>query len=513
VLRFSNDVARRQISGFRNAINLPAFVSLLLLTILLVAYTAPSAASSSSAAPALAAGGVRFAAIGDYGSNSSNELAVANLIKSWNPEFIITLGDNNYSSGSASTIDTNIGKYYHDYISPYIGSFKPGSSNNRFFPALGNHDWMTSGAVPYLNYFVLPNNERYYTFTQGPVEFFAIDSDSHEPDGISVTSAQAAWLHQRLSASTAVWKIVYFHHPPYSSGASHGSTTALQWPFQQWGASAVLSGHEHDYERIIHDGIPYMVNGLGGASIYKFSTPVAGSQVRFNGTYGAQLIEADSEHITFQFYSIAGGGRLIDSYTVSASGGGAGATATVVPTATTTNAPTSTPVTPTPVVTNTPVPTSTPANLSSITLKPSADGYISETSPTSNFGASTTLRTDGSPIQRSYLRFDVPTLSGSITSATLRIYANSAVSVGYTVHVTNAGWGEATLNFSNAPAFGAGVGNSGAISSNSWTQVNVTNVVTGAGQYNFVVDTTSSTATSLSSREGANPPQLIVNAG
>ncbi len=66
---------------------------------------------------------IRFAAIGDYGSNIHHELEVADLVKSWNPEFIITLGDNNYLEGAAETIDANIGKYYHEFIYPYVGNY------------------------------------------------------------------------------------------------------------------------------------------------------------------------------------------------------------------------------------------------------------------------------------------------------------------------------------------------------------------------------------------------------
>ncbi|PYV85585.1 MAG: alkaline phosphatase, partial [Acidobacteria bacterium] len=57
---------------------------------------------------------VRFAVIGDYGTAGQNELDVSSLVKSWNPDFIITVGDNNYPDGWASTIDRNIGQYYHD---------------------------------------------------------------------------------------------------------------------------------------------------------------------------------------------------------------------------------------------------------------------------------------------------------------------------------------------------------------------------------------------------------------
>ena len=189
---------------------------------------------------------------------------------------------------------------------------------NRFFPSLGNHDWLaTSGTPPlpqpYLDFFSLPGNERYYTFTQGDVQFFALDSDSREPDGITASSPQAQWLQAQLAASPAVWKVVYFHHASYSSGP-HGNTADLQWPFRDWGASVVLSGHDHDYERLTVGGLTYLVNGLGGDSKYAFGAPVVGSQVRYNEDYGALLVDADQAAMTFQFLNRAG--TIIDTYTL-----------------------------------------------------------------------------------------------------------------------------------------------------------------------------------------------------
>lgn len=254
---------------------------------------------------------LRFAVIGDYGSGSQNEADIANLVNSWAPDLIITTGDNNYPGGSATTIDDNIGQFYHTFISPYLGSYGDGADLNRFFPSLGNHDWISSGAQPYLDYFTLPGNERYYDFVWGPVHFFALDSDSHEPDGVGSSSTQAAWLTSRLADSSVPWKIVYMHHPPYSSG-NHGDIEWMQWPFQAWGASAVLSGHDHTYERIILNGFPYFVNGLGGKSRYNFYTPVPGSQVRYNQDYGAMLVEATEYRLTFQFINRQG--EIIDQY-------------------------------------------------------------------------------------------------------------------------------------------------------------------------------------------------------
>jgi tartrate-resistant acid phosphatase type 5 len=264
---------------------------------------------------------VRFAVIGDYGAHSRAEQDVANLVTSWQPDLIITTGDNNYGNGTAGTIDLNIGQFYSAFIYPYYGRYTTSNPSpvNRFFPTLGNHDWHTGNAQPYIDYLTLPGNERYYDFVWGPVQFFALDSDRHEPDGITSDSAQAAWLKDRLAASTATWKVVYLHHPPFSSGP-HGSTPALQWPYAEWGASAVLAGHDHTYERIMKDGLPYFVNGLGGGSRYSFQEAVAGSQVRYRADYGAMLVEATCRTITFQFYTRQG--DLVDVFVLHAPDGG-----------------------------------------------------------------------------------------------------------------------------------------------------------------------------------------------
>jgi len=248
---------------------------------------------------------LRFAVIGDYGLAGQGESDVASRVASWSPDLILTVGDNNYPSGSQPTIDANIGQYYQAFICPYNGAYGSGASANRFFPALGNHDWVATGAQPYLDFFSLPGNERYYDFVQGPVHFYVIDSDAQETDGIAEGSVQATWLQGMLVASTSIWDIVLFHHAPYSSGP-HGSTTALQWHFQQWGADAVIAGHDHTYERIVVNGFPYFVNGVGGSSRYAFGTPVEGSVRRYNSDFGAMLVDATDSNLVFQFITRTG---------------------------------------------------------------------------------------------------------------------------------------------------------------------------------------------------------------
>ena len=264
---------------------------------------------------------VTFGVIGDFGMGNQAESDVANLVKSWNPDFIITVGDNNYPDGEASTIDRNIGYDYHQFINPYLGLFGSGSTDiNKFWPVPGNHDWRTANLQPYRDYFTLPNNEYYYNIQIGDIEFFMIDSDPHTPDGYSYDSDQGNWIKQKVLASTARWKIAVFHHAAFSSDDNHGNTEYMQWPFEEWGIDAVLSGHAHTYEKIMKDdnndgdSLVYFVNGLGGASRYSFITPVEGSKVRYNSDWGAMKVTQNQNELLFQFFNRAG--DLIDSYLI-----------------------------------------------------------------------------------------------------------------------------------------------------------------------------------------------------
>jgi len=181
--------------------------------------------------------------------------------------------------------------------------------------------------------------------------------------------------------------------------------------------------------------------------------------------------------------------------------------------------PTALPPTAIPTQTNLPANTPTsaimPTNTSSasnITLIPVADSYVNSGSPTTNYGSATTFRVDGSPIVRSYLRFDVQELNGRVSRATLRIFANSAASAGAVANsVSDNSWTESTINYNNAPPVGNTLGSSGAFGAGVWISIDVTSYITGNGTYNLALTTPGSTAISLASREsGTNAPQLVI---
>lgn len=283
---------------------------------------------------------VRFAVIGDYGQSgaaSSPAGRVAAMVSAWNPGFVVTVGDNMYGN-TRTDWSALVGAHYGQFIlrDPLHPErfLEQTSRVQRFFPALGNHDAEGNDITGYEEYFhLVPGGvgrlpagsggrgvhtrvADYYDFVRGPVHFFVLDSH-HALTTPASMAAKKAWLQAGLAAErTAKWKVVVMHHPAHSS-ASHGSDPAMQWPFREWGVTGVLQGHDHAYERIVRDDLPYFVNGAGGAGLYGFrNPPEQGSLSRWNQSHGAMLVTADDRRMEFRFLSVDGDGQgmLRDSF-------------------------------------------------------------------------------------------------------------------------------------------------------------------------------------------------------
>lgn len=303
-------------------------------------------------------GATVLAAVGDLGSSQIGATHVASLVgsASWQSDFVLALGDNsggNYALGSPEW-DEVIGKRYGQFIQKRSGAGAQAyphqtSEVQRFFPVVGDHDRdLASGSISgYLDYFhsapgesagrlpagVHDDSQSYYDVRlpieggAGSVHVFAMDSEAfaYSPES---QSSQIEWLRDGLRNSTATWKFVTMHSPPYSSSL-HNSNPLYQLPFQQWGAHAVLSGHDHVYERVLatnagESDMPYFVNGLGGSNIYPFTANRApGSEFRYNQNFGAMRITVSDDEAAFEFFSIdsyggeqAANGTLVDSLTL-----------------------------------------------------------------------------------------------------------------------------------------------------------------------------------------------------
>jgi VCBS repeat-containing protein len=156
-----------------------------------------------------------------------------------------------------------------------------------------------------------------------------------------------------------------------------------------------------------------------------------------------------------------------------------------------------------------------------LTLGPVADAQVNDGSPTSNYGTSSELRakTD-TGIYRSYLKFTVSG-AGTIQAATLRLFVTDPSPVGGSIHPvsnTYAGsttaWTETGLNYTNAPLISApALATAGNAATGTWVEWDVTAGVPGDGTYSFGLQSNSDDSVRYSSKEGANPPQLVLAMG
>lgn len=195
---------------------------------------------------------LKFAAMGDNGTGDKAQYEVAAQMNAWHARFpfemVIMLGDNMYGSQRP-----------RDFVDKFENPYKPLlDAGVTFYAALGNHDNQTSRFYKPWNM----NGERYYSYAKNNVRFFVLDSDYMDPK-------QLQWIENELKSARADWKIVYFHHPLYSSGGRHGSAVDLRVTleplFVKYGVNAVYSGHDHIYERLKpQKGIYYFVSGSGG---------------------------------------------------------------------------------------------------------------------------------------------------------------------------------------------------------------------------------------------------------
>jgi PKD repeat protein len=148
---------------------------------------------------------------------------------------------------------------------------------------------------------------------------------------------------------------------------------------------------------------------------------------------------------------------------------------------------------------------------------PTADAFTSQASPTKNYGSDVNLRVRSSTSSyRSYLKFSVTGLTGTVQSVKLRLFVNDASADGGSVYPVGTGWtetGTGSITWNNAPALpGSPLRAIGATTAlGTWTEVDLgAAAVTGNGTYAFAIASASSNSAYYSSRNGTNAPQLVI---
>lgn len=244
--------------------------------------------------------GVRFLVIGDTGTGTEKQQELAQVmlrVRQMFPfEFALMLGDNMYGSEKAADYK----KKFEDIYRPLL------DQKVKFYASLGNHDESNQRFYEFFNM----DGQEYYRFSKGNVSFYSLNSNYMD-------KKQVEWLNNKMAADTATWKVAFFHHPPYSSGAAHGSDTKLRQIiepiFIKYGVNVVFAGHEHFYERIKpQKGIYYFISGSGGklrkGDVKEGSSLTAKA---FDKDMSFMLVEVDDNQMHFQVVSRTG--ETVDS--------------------------------------------------------------------------------------------------------------------------------------------------------------------------------------------------------
>ncbi|MEA5449527.1 metallophosphoesterase [Leptolyngbya sp. CCNP1308] len=254
---------------------------------------------------------INFMAAGDVGTGERAQHAVAQAMiqhQRVTPSPLVLLtGDNIYENGEIE----KVGRVFEQ---PYAELLR---QNTKFYAVLGNHDVRTNHGEDQLNYPGYNMAGRYYTFTQQAVQFFALDTtQALDSDDKSPWRTQLAWFETALRRSQAPWKIVFAHHPVYSSG-QHGSQQPLiddlSPLFAEHGVQLYINGHDHNYERTEPiDGTTYITSGNGAKlrSVGRSDwTAAASSQLGFTAfSVYADRIEVnaiDTNNAAYDTVSIA----------------------------------------------------------------------------------------------------------------------------------------------------------------------------------------------------------------
>ena len=157
------------------------------------------------------------------------------------------------------------------------------------------------------------------------------------------------------------------------------------------------------------------------------------------------------------------------------------------------------------------------APLASVAAGANADARVYQGSPNKNYGTSSYLQVDQASrgSYRSFIRFAVSGVTGPIQSVILRVYCTSDGTVnGPAVYLAGSNWiesGTGGISWNNQPALiGGAIANAATIATSSWVSYDVTSIVTGNGTYTFALLPESTDGARFSSREGSQPPQLVI---
>jgi len=241
----------------------------------------------------------------------------AKIIESFPDATVAALGDLALSNGSAAE--------FADCYDKTWGAFK-----SRTRPAPGNHEFHSTGATPYFDYFGAAAGDPrkgYYSYELGSWHIIVLNGECQPVGGCQAGSPEEKWLRADLQSHPVACTLAYWHEPLFSSGAAHGNDYRYVDFWRDLYAAhttIVLNGHDHDYERFAPQdpdskanprGIREFVVGTGGNHLRPFGAPKPNSEVRKAFTFGVLRLTLRARSYDWQFIPVAG-----SSFTDSGSG-------------------------------------------------------------------------------------------------------------------------------------------------------------------------------------------------
>jgi Calcineurin-like phosphoesterase len=197
-----------------------------------------------------------------------------------------------------------------------------GRAKSRTRPAPGNHEFHSSAATPYFDYFGAAAGDPktgYYSYELGAWHIIVLNSECKDVGGCEAGSPQEKWLRADLTTHPVACTLAYWHKPLFSSGGAHGNDLTVKPLFQALydaNADVVVNGHDHDYERFAPQnpdgvadplrGIREFVAGTGGKSHRPFGAAKPNSEVRDAAAFGVLKLTLKPKSYNWEFIPEAG---------------------------------------------------------------------------------------------------------------------------------------------------------------------------------------------------------------
>ena len=256
-----------------------------------------------------------FVVLGDTQRNPAVIKKLQDFSYTLRPNFQIHVGD-----------VVNDGPDKTEWVNEMLPSSWGLMSRVPMFPCIGNHE---EDHAHYYQYFSLPDPESWYTYTFGNAQFFVADTNK----AIDLQSPQFKWLDAELAKSTATWKIVYHHHPVYSSdeddyGNTYKEKSTYGHPkhrhladlYDRHGVDLNFNGHIHCYERswplrggkvVQEGGVIYVTSGGGGGGLERAGPSRSWFAQRVYTGHHITSIMINGKRLSLQAFDLEG--RLFDT--------------------------------------------------------------------------------------------------------------------------------------------------------------------------------------------------------